>query len=63
MLKWLLIINLVSMGVLFAPDWKPPYSYGENLIILLGCVGTFGPWFLMLSLVLNRLVNISFRVK
>ena len=63
MFKWLLIINAVSLGILVLPDWKPPYSYIESLIILLGYAGTLGVWFLLLALVLNRLVNINLRIR
>jgi hypothetical protein len=61
--KNLLITSLVSFAVLILPDWKPPYSYGEALFLLLAYAGAFGPWFLMLALILNRLANISFRTK
>lgn len=61
MFKWIVVINLVAMAVLFLPDWKPPYSYAENLLILLGYVGLFGPWVLLFLAFLNRLIDISFR--
>ena len=63
MIKWSFIISAVSFGILMLPDWKPPYSYLENLIILLGYIGGFGPWLLILTAVLNRLINISFRTR
>lgn len=61
MIKWSFIISALSAVVLFAPDWRPPYTYLDNLIILLSMFGVVGPWFLILALVLNRLLNISFR--
>lgn len=63
MIKWSFIISAISFGVLLIPDWKPPYTYFENVIILLGYIGGFGPWFMILTAVLNRLINISFRTR
>lgn len=63
MLKTFFIISLVSFGVLGLPIWTPPYSVFESLIILVAFFGVVGPWFLILVAVLNRLVNISFRIR
>ena len=61
MIKWSLIISAMSFALLVLPDWRPRYTYMENFVILLGYIGMFGPWFLIVTAVLNRLINISLR--
>lgn len=63
MIKWSFIISAVSFALLVLPDWRPPYTYLENFVILLGYIGMFGPWFLIVAAVLNRLINISLRIR
>ena len=63
MIGKMLLTMAVSFTVLTVPNWKPPYAYWESVIQLFGWIGFFGPPFLLLLLVLNRLVNASFRFK
>lgn len=63
MLKAFFLTSLISFLVLTVPDWRPPYTWFESLIQLIAYAGLFGPWFLILTLVLNRLVNISLRIR
>lgn len=63
MIAKILLTMAVSFAILTVPDWKPPYAYWENVIQLIGWIGFFGPPILLLLLVFNRLVNLSFRFK
>ena len=63
MLRWLLMITVFGVVILTLPDWKPPYSYGDYVVQLLGWIMMLGPGFLLLTLIFNRLLNISFRTK
>lgn len=63
MIRILLLTNLFAFLLLNGPDWKPPYALWESVVISIGIFGLFGPWMLIIALVLNRLVNISFRIR
>ena len=63
MLGKICLTMAVSFAVLTVPDWSPPYSYWQSLIQLFGWMGFFGPPIILLMLLLNRLVNVSFRFK
>ena len=60
MIKALLFSMAIGYAILIAPDWKPPYTTAENWLMLVGLVTLMGPPFLLLILLLNWLVNISF---
>lgn len=62
MIKKFIIATIAGFVILGLP-WKPPYTYWENAFILLGYVLAFIPGFILLILVLNRLINISFTTK
>lgn len=59
MVKWMLFLTALGVFIL-SFEWPLPRTYFENSVILLGYVLMFGPGFLALVLILNRLVNISF---
>jgi hypothetical protein len=63
MFKVLLLVSVVSFLVLAVPNWTPPYSVFESLIMSIAYLGWLGPWILILTLILNRLVNISLRIR
>ena len=50
----------VGCAILMVPAWRPPYTYIDTLIQLVGYIMMLGPPFIILVAVLNKLVNISF---
>ena len=63
MLKVFFLVSLVSFLVLAVPNWSQPYNLFESLILSIAYLGWLGPWFLLVMLVLNRLVNVSLRIR
>lgn len=58
-MKKFFFTSLIGFLILGLP-WEPPYTYLEGVIILLGYILAFVPGILLLILILNRLINISF---
>ena len=63
MFKVLLMVSVVSFLVLVLPNWTPPYGMFESVILTIAYLGWIGPWMVLLTLILNRLVNISLRIR
>ena len=62
-MKKLLLTSAIGFAILVIPDWPFPRSSLDHWLIFLGYVLWLGPLYLIGALVLNRLANLSFRVK